>query len=129
MNERVTLTITALLTGLLAAFHLTDDIVRGFEPGGVSNETGILILVVWFYATLMLNGRRSGYLILLLGSIGGAGVPIIHMQRAGMVGGRIANSDGMFFWVFTLMALGVTSTLSAILAARGLWSLRRPPLQ
>jgi hypothetical protein len=43
----------------------------------------------------------------------------------GLVGGRIAGSSGVFFWVWTLFALGVTASFSAILSARGLWSLRR----
>jgi hypothetical protein len=62
---------------------------------------------------------------MLLGSILGLGVLVIHMRGAGLVGGRIANSSGVFFWVLTLIALGVTSTISGILSARGLWSLRR----
>jgi hypothetical protein len=32
MTHKVTLTITSLLSILLMAFHLTDDIVRGIEP-------------------------------------------------------------------------------------------------
>ena len=39
--------------------------------------------------------------------------------------GEIAKSSGGFFFVWTLLALGVTSTFSVILSARGLWSLRR----
>jgi hypothetical protein len=58
---------------------------------------------------------------MLLGSIGRLGVLVIHMRRAGLVGGRIANSSGVFFWVWTLIALGVTATFSIILSARGLW--------
>jgi len=61
----------------------------------------------------------------LLGSISGLGVLVIHMRGAGLVGGRIANSGGVFFWVWTLIALGVTSTFSIILSARGLWGLQR----
>jgi len=105
------------------AFHLTDDIVRGMEPGGVSTLVGVLILVVWLYGTLVLAERRSGYVIILLGSIGGSGVLVVHMMGAGLVGGEIANSSGVFFWVWTLIALGVTA-LSVILSARGLWSLQ-----
>jgi len=85
----------------------------------------VLILVVWLYGTLVLGERRSGYVIMLLGSIAGLGVLVIHMRGAGLVGGRIANSSGVFFWVWTLIALGVTSTLSIILSARGLWGLQR----
>ena len=53
-------------------FHLTDDIVRGFEPGGLKNIIGVLIMVVWLYGTLVLAERRSGYIIILLGSILGS---------------------------------------------------------
>ena len=68
MNLKRTLTITSLLSGLLASFHLSDDIVRGIEPGGTSNYTGVLILAVYLYATLMLAERRWAHLIVLIGS-------------------------------------------------------------
>lgn len=126
MKEHTTLVVTSLLSILLGSFHLSDDIVRGLEPGGVSNFNGVLILAVWLSATLMLAGRRSGYAISLLASIGASAVPYLHMTGAGLVGGRIANSSGVFFWVWTLMALGVTAIVSAVLSARGLWrTLRR----
>jgi hypothetical protein len=107
------------------SFHLADDIVRGMEPGGVSNYIGVLILVVWLYGTLVLADRRSGHILMLLGSLGGSAVPLIHMRGAGLVGGTIANSSGVFFWVWTLIALGVTAVFSVMLAARGLWRLQR----
>jgi uncharacterized membrane protein YecN with MAPEG domain len=66
-----------------------------------------------------------GRVIILLASIGGAGVPLLHMMGVGLVGGRIANSSGVFFWVWTLIALGVTAGCSVLLSVRGLWSLRR----
>jgi len=122
MNHRVTLTITSLLTILLVAFHLTDDIVRGFEAGGPSTMIGVIAMAVWLYGTLVLIERRSGHVIILLFSILASGIPYIHMTGAGAVGGRIANSSGMFFWVWTLLALGVTSIFSVLLSARGLWS-------
>lgn len=115
------LTIVSLLSILLMTFHLSDDIVRGMEPGGVKNLIGVVILVIWLYGTLVLAGRRSGYVIMLLGSILGSGVPVVHMTGAGLVGGKIAESNGIFFWVWTLITLGVTAMFSAILSARGLW--------
>jgi hypothetical protein len=125
MKQNITLTITSLLSILLMTFHLSDDVVRGFEPGGFKNVSGVLILVVWLLGTLMLAERRSAYIIVLLGSLLGSVVPLAHMRGAGLVGGRIANSSGVFFWVWTLIALGVTALVSVILSARGLWSLRR----
>ena len=123
MKRSVLLTITSLLSILLMTFHLSDDIRRGFDSGGVRNITGVLMMVVWLYGTLVLAERRSGYLIILLGSILGSGVPVIHMIGKGLVGGRVANSSGMFFWVWTLLTLQVTAIFSLILSARGLWSL------
>src|SRR5687768_18209411 len=126
MKDKVTLTVTSLLSILLFAFHWMDEVARGMETGGLSALGGIAILVVWLCGTLLLGERRSGHIIMLVGGIFGLGVLILHMTGRGMIGGRIAaNSSGAFFWVATLIALGVTSTLSAILAARGLWSLRR----
>ena len=124
MKRSVILTITSLLSILFMTFHLSDDIVRGFEPGGVRNVTGVLMLVVWLYGTLMLAGRRSGYIIILLGSILGSGVPILHMSGAGLVGGRIANSSGKLFWVWTLLTLQVTAIFSLVLSVLGLWSMK-----
>lgn len=123
MNRNLMLTITSLLSILLLTFHLSDDIVRGIEPGGPRNIIGVLMLVVWLYGTTVLAGRRSGYIIILLGSILGSGVPVVHMIGRGLVGGRIANSSGIFFWVWTLITLQVTAIFSLILSARELWSL------
>jgi hypothetical protein len=84
----------------------------------------VLILVVWLYGTMVLVGRRSGYIINLVASIGGLGVLALHMTGRGLVGCRIANSNGIFFWVWTLIALGATGSFSALLSARGLWNSR-----
>ena len=66
---------------------------------------------------------------LLLGSLLGAGMPVLHMMGKGLgVDGRIATSNGAFLFIWTLLAIGVTSLFSAILAVRGLWSLRRRAL-
>ncbi|HEX7312609.1 MAG TPA: hypothetical protein VF297_01740 [Pyrinomonadaceae bacterium] len=127
MKQNVMLTIASLLSLLFLTFHLTDDIVRGFEPGGLSNLImGVLISVVWLYATLVLAGRRSGYVIICVLSLLGMFVPYIHMRGKGVgVASGIANSSGGFFFVWVLLALGVTALFSVILSAHGLWSLRR----
>ena len=83
---------------------------------------GVLILVVWLYGTLVLPERRSGQIIMLLGAILSFGVLILHMRGRGMVGPRIAQSSSVFFWVWSLIALGVTGLFSLILSAHGVWS-------
>ena len=60
MKSNITLTITSLLSILFFTFHFADDIVRGFEPDGVRNFSGVLIVAVWLYGTLVLAERRAG---------------------------------------------------------------------
>ena len=120
MKQNVVLTIASLLSIVLVTWHTADDIVRGMEPGTLFDLIVVPILVVWLYGTLVLAGKRSGYVIILLGSLLGLVVPVMHMKGAG-VGGAIAASSGGFFFIWTLLALGVTALFSVILAARGLW--------
>ena len=129
MKHNLTLTITSLLSILLFSFHFADDIVLGIEEGDLFDFTGVLIMAAWLYATLVLAERRSGLIIILLFSIGAAGIPLLHMRGAGLVGGSIADSSGVFFWVWTLLTLGTTGIVSVILSARGLWCLRQGQLQ
>jgi hypothetical protein len=125
MKQSTLLTITSLLTILFSMFHLADDIVRGFSPGGLSNLPVVLVWAVWLYATLMLAERRSGYVVILVMSLLASGLPVIHMTGKGVAGGRITGTSGAFFFVWTLLAVGVTAIFSVILSARGLWNLRR----
>jgi hypothetical protein len=116
------LTIASLLSVLFVTLHTADDIVRGMEPGTLFDLIAVPILVVWLYGTLVLAERRSGYVIILLGSLLGLVVPVIHMKGKGVgVASGIANSSGAFFFIWTLIALGVTALFSVILSARALW--------
>ena len=121
MKHSVVLTIASLLSILFITLHTADDIVRGMEPGTLFDLIVVPILVVWLYGTLVLAGRVSGYVIVLLGSLLGLVVPIIHMKGAG-VGGAIAKSSGAFFFIWTLLALGVTALFSVILCVCRLWA-------
>jgi hypothetical protein len=124
MKSNVVLTITSLLSILLLTFHLSDDIVRGYEQGTLSNLIAVPIVVVWLYATVVLAGRRSGYIIILIGSLLSLGVPIIHMMGRGVgMNSRIWNTSGGFFFVWTLIAISVIGLFSVMLSARGLWGL------
>ena len=120
MKQNVTLTIASLLSVLFMTLHTTDDIVRGMEPGTLFDLIVLPILAVQLYGTLVLAGRRSGYVILLLVSLLEWVVPVVHMKGAG-VGGAIAQSHGAFFFIWTLLALGVTALFCVMLSARGLW--------
>ncbi|HEX2777454.1 MAG TPA: hypothetical protein VHN10_12510 [Candidatus Acidoferrales bacterium] len=126
MKQNLVLTITSLLSILFMTFHLADDIVRGMEPGGLSSLIVVPIVVVLLYGTVVLGEGRSGYVIILLVSLLLLVVPVVHMKGKGVgVASGIANSSGGFFFVWTLIALGVTALISVILSVRGLWRLRR----
>jgi hypothetical protein len=120
MKHSVLLTITSLLSILLLSLQFVDEIVRGISPPGPDNLGAVLILLVWLYGTLMLKERRAGYVIMLLGGLFAAAMPVVHMT--GKSYGEIAVSNGGFFFVWSILALGVTGIFSVILAARCLWN-------
>ena len=130
MKQNLMLTIASLLSILFMTLHLTSDTIHarvGTPEAGGSTLVAVPILVVWLYGTLLLAERRSGYIIMLVGSLIALGVPVIHVMGAGGIfRGQIAKSSPAFLFVWTLHALAVTGMFSLILSVRGLWSLRKP---
>ena len=120
----IMLIITSLLLILFLTLHLADDIRRGFEKGGLANLIAVPFVVVWLYAALVLVGRRSGYIIILLFSLFSLVVPLVHMKGKGVgVASSIARSSGGFFFIWTLFAIAVIGLFSAAVSVRGLWGL------
>jgi hypothetical protein len=125
MKRNIMLTITSLLSILLLSFHLTQDALRekpGTWDAGPGNLVAIVILLVYLCGTVLLAGRRSGYVIMLIGALFAAAMPVLHLP-----GGRFnpAKHSDPFLFLWILIALGVTGAFSFILAARELWRLRR----
>ena len=129
MKRHITLTVTSLLAILFFSLHWADEVARGIEPGTIAGFGGLVILAVWLCGTLVFARGRVGLVLILLGAILASGVPVLHMQGAGLVGGRVATAagaGGKFFWVWTNIALGASGMLSIVLSVRALWSLRQP---
>jgi hypothetical protein len=124
MTSHRTLTIASMLSILLFSVHWSDEIARGIEPGTIDRTWGgLLILFVWLYGTLAIGQRRAGLIIVLVGALLASGVPVLHMQGRGLIGGRIAvGSSGALFWVWTNVALGASGMLSVALAVHALWA-------
>jgi biotin transporter BioY len=122
MKHNVMLSVASLLSLLLLTLHITDDIVRGISKAESSN-IALLVLAVFLYGTLVLPDRRSGHVIILLIGLLAAAMPVMHMRGAHY--GEIAKSPGGFFFVWVLWALGGLGGFTFMLAARGLWDLRR----
>jgi hypothetical protein len=127
MKPSVMLTIASLLSIVLITFHYTDDVLRegGIAVHPAASLIAVLIIFVWLYGTLLLAERRSGYIIMLVGSLLASGMPVLHMILARTVfTNEAARARGDYFFVWTLLALGVIGLFSFILSVRGLWSLR-----
>jgi len=122
MKPNAVLVVTSLLSIVLLTLHVTDDIVRGISKAESSN-IALLVLTVLLYGTLVLAERRSGHVIMLLVGLFAAAMPVMHMR--GVHYPEIAKSTGGFFFVWTLWALGGLGGVTIMLAARGLWNLRR----
>jgi hypothetical protein len=71
---------------------------------------------------LLLAERRLGHVILFLGGLATLGMPMIHRNNGFTP--AIAKAPGGVFFMWTLVALGVTGGLAMVLSARGLWNLR-----
>ena len=124
MKQCAMLTTASLLTILFMTLHLTGDILFQMSPAGLVNLFAVFVLVVQLYGTLVLGGRRAGYIIIFLGSILGLVITVIHMKGTrGVISGDIGNSSQAFLFVWTILALGITSTFSVILSASALLSL------
>jgi hypothetical protein len=129
MKQNLILPIASLLLILLMTLHLTSDTTHaraGTPEAGGSTLVAVPILAIWLYGTLLLSERRWGHIIMLVGSLIGIAVPVVHaMSPAGFFHGAIARSSPAFLFVWTLHALGVIGLFCFVLAVRRLWSLRR----
>ena len=122
MRPSLALIIASLLSILLTTLHLADDVARGMELAARATFIAVPVLAVWLYGTLVLTERRSGYVIMLLGSLLGLVIPFVHMKGAGV--DTLARSSGGFLFIWTLMALALTALFSTALSIRGLWEHR-----
>jgi len=118
-----TLTIISLLSVILLPFHIAGDVALGLDKGGSGMFFVVVpILLVIACAALLLAERRLGHVILFLGGLATLGMPLIHRNNGFTP--TIAKAPGGVFFMWTLVALGVTGGLAMILSARGLWNLR-----
>ena len=115
MKQNLTLTISAFVTLALTSLHFADDVIH--DSRGVDTMGTIIllsILIVYLYAIVELGGRRSGWVMMLLGGLAAAYMPFLHS-----LGPRATRWGFEFIWV--MLAMGVTGVFSAILAGRELW--------
>ena len=124
MKHNTVLIVLSLLNALFFALHLTGDVVFGMEKGGREILVGVLILAVYLYGTVGLPGRLAGYIILLLGGLASAALPVMHTMGRPL-GERFAHLPGGFFFIWTLLTVGATGLVAFVLSVQAIWSLRQ----
>jgi hypothetical protein len=128
MKHKDMLVAASSLSILLMTFHFAQDALHaraGTQAAGAGNLTAVAILVVWLAGPLLLADRRSGLIIMLLGGLFAAGMPVLHFTGGADLTRR---SDALFF-VWGLITLGVAGVFSVILSALELprvWRRPRP---
>ena len=123
MNKTKLLTATALILMVLLTLHIVDDIVRGFDSAGMMNMIGIAVAAVLVYGSTVLRERLAGRLMMLFVGFAAAAMPVIHLRSPRI--NEIAQSDGGFFFIWTLWALGIIGLFGMILAIHSILESRR----
>lgn len=126
MKRNSVLIVLSLLNALFFALHLTGDVVFGLETGGRDILVGVLILAVYLYGAVGLAERLAGYIILLLGGLASAALPVVHTMGRPL-GERFAQQPGGFSFIWTLLAMGATGLVAFVLSVQAIWGLRRGP--
>ena len=124
MKKIFLLVLVSVLSIIFMTIHLAGDIIFGMEKGGALNLVTLPVLTLWLYGTLVLSGKRWGYIIMLLGGLLGLLMPVLHMKGNG-INPELLKSSGAFIFVWTLIALGATSLFAITLSTIELWKLRR----
>jgi len=118
MKQNDLLSLISILSVLLLALHISQDIVFGFDRGGLNQLVGVAILLVVVCGAVLLRARTSGKVIMLLGGIAAAGMLPLHMRNG--LRAEFLEKSGALVFVWTLYILGVTGSFSVILAVQAL---------
>ena len=121
MKRNTVLIVLSLLNALFFGLHLTGDIVFGLEKGGREILVGVLILAVYLYGAVGLPERLAGYIIMLLGGLASAGLPVLHTGRPLE---RFAQLPGGYWFIWTLLMTGATGLVAFVLSMQAIWGLR-----
>jgi hypothetical protein len=112
------LSVTSIVSVLLLALHISQDIVFGFDRAGLNQLVGVAILLVVVCGAVLLREGRTGQMIMLLGGVIAATMLPLHMRHG--LRPEFLERDGALLFVWTLYVLGVNGAFSVILAIRAL---------
>lgn len=118
MKQNDLLSVTSILSVVLLALHISQDVVFGFDRRGLNQLVGVAILLVVVCGAVPLRERRSGKVIMLLGGVIAAAMMPIHMRNG--LRPEFLERSGALLFVWTLYLLGVNGAFSVILAVQAL---------
>ncbi len=118
MTQKNLLRATSILSVLLLALHISQDIVFGLDRAGLNHLVGVAILLTVLVGAVLVPDRRSGQVIMFLGGVMAAGMLPLHM-RNGMRPEFLAK-EGALLFISTLYILCVAGAFSMILAIQEL---------
>ena len=127
MKHKELLTVLSVFAIILAAMHIADDYVHGFDRSVVNNPYAMLILAVWASGVLLLRDRLIGRIVLLLGGLVAIAIPIIHLNGRGY-GDEFLKTDGALRFIWTLYMLGTIGAVIVIGAIREMVGARSRPV-
>lgn len=110
--------VTSILSVLLLALHISQDIVFGMDRAGLNHLVGVAILLIIVCGAVLLRERKSGQVIMLLGGVMAAGMLPLHMRNG--LSPEFLEKSGALLFIWTLYVLGVTGAFSIILAVQAL---------
>jgi hypothetical protein len=116
------LSVTSLVSALLLALHISQDIVFGFDRAGLNHLVGVAILLVLVCGAVLVREWRVGTVIMLLGGIMAAGMLPLHMRNGFRP--EFLEKSGALLFIWTLYVLGVIGAFSVILAIQVLLTRR-----
>jgi len=116
------LSVASLVSALLLALHISQDIVFGFDRAGLNHLVGVAILLVLVCGAVLLREWRVGTVIMLLGGIMAAGMLPLHMRNG--LRPEFLEKSGALLFIWTLYVLGVIGAFSVILAMQVLLTRR-----
>lgn len=118
MKKNDLLSLASLLSVLLLALHISQDIVFGMDRAGLNHLVGIAILLTIVCSAVLLRERIVGQVIMLLGGVMAAGMLPLHMRNG--LRPEFLEQSGALLFIWTLYVLGVTGAFSVILAVQTL---------
>lgn len=122
MKQTDLLSVTSVLSVVLLALHISQDIVFGFDPAGLNHLVGVAILVVLLCGAVLLRDRTSGRVIMLLGALMAVAMLPLHMRNG--LRPEFLQRSGALAFVWNLYLLGVLGSFAFVLAVKALLSSR-----